>query len=66
MQAQAHWALGVLHYQGGASDMARTALLLALRLDPGLTWNRQFSALLARTLVGKEQVAQMKRLVGRA
>lgn len=63
--SKALWALGLLHYQAGASKAARHALLTASRLDPKLLHNRRFSALLARSLAGARQVALLKRMTGR-
>ncbi len=59
--SQALWALGLLHYQAGASKAARHALVSAGRLDPRLLRNRRFSALLIRSLAGARQVALLRR-----
>jgi hypothetical protein len=62
MQGQVLWAMARLQYQSGNAQAARSALLRAGRLDSSLLRNRQFAALLARTVVGARQVARLKRM----
>jgi glycosyltransferase involved in cell wall biosynthesis len=64
LQAPALWATGLLYYQAGAANPARTALILAGRLEPALFCDRRFGALFARAMVGARQVALLKRMKG--
>ena len=66
LQAPALWAVGILGYQAGDTTTARTALFQASRLDPRLLRNRRFSALFARSLLGTQFVARLKRMQGSA
>jgi tetratricopeptide (TPR) repeat protein len=65
IEAQAQWALGMLSYQAGLSTSARKTVLKAFRLQPGLLCRRTFAGLMARVLVGRRQVALLKRSVRR-
>ena len=65
MRAQMLWALGLLYYQAGANSAARRVLWEAGRLDPGLWPRRGFLGLLARTAVGRRQLALLKHNVRR-
>lgn len=64
LQAPAMWAIGLLYYQAGAANLARTALFQAGRLDPNLFRNRQFRAFFARAMLGARQVTLLKRVQG--
>jgi glycosyltransferase involved in cell wall biosynthesis len=64
-KAQALWALAQLHYRAGANQQARAAWQEASRLDSALLRDRAFLAFGARTWLGAQQVARLKRLAGR-
>jgi len=65
LRARMLWAMGLLYYQAGASGAARDALWAAGRLEAGLWRRRSFVGLLARTVVGRRQVALLKDSVRR-
>lgn len=65
LQAQALWAIGLLHYQAGNNGAARRALARAGRLNPSLFRNRRFTAILGRSMAGARQVALLKRVARR-
>ena len=64
LEAAALWAAGLLYYQAGAANPARSALIQAGRLKPTLFGDRRFGALFVRAMAGARQVALLKRMQG--
>jgi glycosyltransferase involved in cell wall biosynthesis len=65
LRSRVLWAIGLLHYQAGAGAAARAAMLNAVRFDPMILRDRQFSAFLTRSLAGAQRVAILKRIARR-